>query len=608
MQNVCRLLWIAFLCVPFGVSLSVAAASKPEGNQLSVTAVFRDVDKKTTVRSLPLSEKKNVQTLRLSTGDIPPGTVSIDLCHPYAEAKSGEEGFFVFSNGMYGTFNNDIKNGTYRNANKVMPVFGVRTPRGAMAVIVTGLPYEADQYVTVENRVWKVFPRFQLTDIVPYEDIVVEFHQLSNDATYSTVAKCYRQYQLDRQAVRPIRERMKERPELRYAADAVEVRVRMGWKPVPSPVPEQTAETEPPMKVAITLDRVRDIFREFQKQKIDKAEFCLVGWNTKGHDGRYPQIFPVEPALGGESKLREAIADAKKYHYQLVCHTNSSDAYSSSRIGGLWDEGYLLRDKEGKPVTKTTYGGGNMYWTCPKCIFERFTSSDFDRLAELGFRGLHYIDVLSTVNPRDCWATDHPLNKKGYAEWANRMMALAEKKFGGVASEGGYDWCISHLDYSLCNSFYVPGSKLPQLVRRHVPFWELVYHGIVLSTPFRAVWNPTLEERFFQLKLIEYGGRPVYYYYAKFRSAGNRQMGENDLECATEKELVHSVTKIKEGVDKFGFLFPLQTEMLEEHSEIASDVVKTRYSDGTVIVVNYRAESFEYSGVKVPGMDYAIIK
>lgn len=63
-----------------------------------------------------------------------------------------------------------------------------------------------------------------------------------------------------------------------------------------------------------------------------------------GHDGRYPQIFPVEPSLGGEEKLKKLINKAKSYGYNIVGHDNASDAYTVSE---QWDEKYLLKNKDG---------------------------------------------------------------------------------------------------------------------------------------------------------------------------------------------------------------------------------------------------------------------
>lgn len=77
----------------------------------------------------------------------------------------------------------------------------------------------------------------------------------------------------------------------------------------------QTVEKQVPFEKAgdafrITVP-VADIMRRMKAEGIDKAEICSVGWNISGHDGRFPQFFPVEPKLGGEAKFREAIAEGK---------------------------------------------------------------------------------------------------------------------------------------------------------------------------------------------------------------------------------------------------------------------------------------------------------
>ena len=91
---------------------------------------------------------------------------------------------------------------------------------------------------------------------------------LGNEADYSDMANYYREYQLKRGACIPLKERVKGNPELE-------------------------------MKVACTFERVKDIVVELKNAGVDKAQFCLIGWNKSGHDGRYPQLFPVEEKLGG---------------------------------------------------------------------------------------------------------------------------------------------------------------------------------------------------------------------------------------------------------------------------------------------------------------------
>lgn len=91
-----------------------------------------------------------------------------------------------------------------------------------------------------------------------------------------------------------------------------------------------------------------------------------------------------------------------------------------------------------------------MYETCLEPIYKRFVRDDFTKLRELGFRGVHYIDVLSTVNPRTCYSKEHPLTKQQYADWADRIFADTKKAFGGASSEGGFDYFVGNLDLRHC--------------------------------------------------------------------------------------------------------------------------------------------------------------
>lgn len=592
------------------LALVLLTASKvgyaDESAPLEASVTIRLPDGRAETKTYPLEIAGDVQRLTVPASAVPEGAVSVDVQHPWEIARSGEAGFFVLPNGMYGTWR-DLPDGDYANGNVVMQTFGVKTPRGALAAILTGMNYEARHVVTLRKGEWRVYVRYNLNGDKPYEDFKIDYRVLPPErSTYADMAAVYRDYQLNRGEVRPLKERVAERPELAYAARAPEVRVRLGWKPVPSPVPDQNAENEPEMHVAITFDRFKQIVDEFKRQEIGEAEFCLVGWNVGGHDGRYPQIFPVDERLGGEAKLREAIAYAQKNGYQIVCHQNYSDAYRASQIGGLWDENYLLVKKDGSYNTYTTWGGGAMYETCPKEMFERFPKNDFPKLRELGFRGLHYIDVYSTVNPRTCYSKDHPLNKREFAYWTNKITALSQETFGGFASEGGFDYCIKYLDFALYISFQKPDQGLPALIERHVPYWQLVYQGIVMSNPFTDTTNYTLKSRVAQLKQIEYGGRPHFYFYSKFKSDGANWMGDSDITCGTDEELRESVAKIKEGYDEFKKLERLQLEYMTSHDQIAENVFLVGYADGTKIAVNYGDEPFDWEGKSVPALDYAV--
>jgi hypothetical protein len=570
--------------------------------QVELTYTFKDKhEEKKTLEVAP--DAKGVLTVRVKREELQPGLVSVAVLPDFASARIGEDGFFVMPNGRLGTFRET--NGVEKLAASCMPLFGMKTPRMTFAAVVTGMPYNYSLVARAANGVYTLAPVFDRGMDKPYEDIAVSFYPLTGDqANYAGMARVYRAYQLGRKACVPLKERVQRSPELAYAARYPEIRIRQGWKPVPSPVPDQTPRNEPEMHVAVSFDRVGDIVDEFKRQGVAGAEICLVGWNQKGHDGRWPQIFPVEEGLGGEAKLCAAIKKAQGLGYQIVGHGNYYDAYL---IADCWDGEYILRNPDGTiPGTKTTWGGGRMYSICPQRAYERFAVKDTPLVATLGFRGLYYLDVFTCVRQRICGDSRHPVNERQSAFYIDQIMKLARENFGGIASEGPYDFCCGNLDYVLYVSFDKPGGPMPSMVDRLVPLWQLVYNGIILNNPFTTTVNYTVQDRDAQLKLVEFNGRPIFYFYSKFLSNGKNWMGDGDLGCATDEELRASVAKIKQGQDEFASLSHLQLEFMEQHEMLAPDVFRTAFSNGAEIISNYGAAAYSHKGKSVLPMSYLL--
>lgn len=577
--------------------LAASAAWAAPSTNVAVTCTYTNGRVEKLV--IPLLQEGTVLRFQWKRQEVPAGIKLIEVLPEFATATKGEAGYFVMPNGEIGTFHEQNGERTVKNY-MPMPIFGMKNPRATFVAIVTGSPYAYKLVTQAKAGMYRIYPRFELDGRAPYDDIALEYHLLTGEqADYSRMARVYRKYQLDRKACIPLKERIRNRHELAYAAKAIEVRIRLGWKPMPNDVEEQAAATEPRMKVAVTFDRVGAILDEFKRQGIERAEICLVGWNQKGHDGRFPQNFPVEEQLGGEGGLRKLIEKAQAMGFQIVCHSNSSDAY---RIADNWDEEYIIKDATQKLSSHARYSGGRMYDVCPQRAYERFAPKELRDIAALGFRGLHYIDVLTVVQPRACFDPRHPLNPNTGAMWVGRIMGEAQEVFGGSASEGGHDFCCGKLDYALYASIVPP--KAHPMVDRMVPFWQLVYHGIILSNPFPPTCNYTIKDASTKLMFIEFGGRPFFYFYSNYRDNNDAWMGKEDLTCGDDQALAFSVAKIKEGYDEYNRLCHLQPEFMERHESLAPDVFRAVYSDGTAIICNYRNTDFDYHGQKVKALGY----
>lgn len=569
---------------------------------VNVTYIY--ADKHVETASQPLVQQGAVLHFRLKASAVPAGVRQIEVAAEFAEASTGEDGYFVMPNGFLGTFRQ--RDGEQTLVVNAMPIFGMKTPRCSFVAIVTGMRHAYTLVAKAEAGVYRLFPRFVLDEHGVYEDLAINYHMLSGeDANYSGMARTYRKFQLDRGACVPLKQRIKTSPELSYATKSVEIRIRQAWKPAPSPVEEQTLATEPPMKVAVTFDRVGDVLDKLKEQGVGQAEICLVGWNRKGHDGRYPQLFPVEEQLGGEHKLRHLITKAQDMGYQIVGHTNSTDAY---RISEVWDEQYIIKTADQRLSKNACWSGGRMYNICPQCSYERFALKDLPAVAELGFRGVHYIDVLSIVPPRACFDPNHPLNASQSAVWLDKIMELGKQTFGGIGSEGPYDVYCGNLDYVLYVSFDPYARARTDMVDRSVPIWQLVYHGIILSNPFSRTTNYTIKEDLAKVKLAEYGGRPLFYLHSTFVTTKRNWMGDEDISCETDEALAAAVAAIKAGVDDYNRRSHLQAEFMEEHELLAPDVSRTVYSDGSEIVANYSSDDFVYKDRTVKSLSYIVVE
>ena len=526
--------------------------------------------------------------LTIYKDDIPEGLEYLDIAEESFAAKAGEDGYYVISDcdghGSAICRFNEKNDGERIYKQNLMPVFGVKKKDKCTLIIAEGFKYELSLVYGVKNNEYYIYPRFYLHGKQPYENITIRFIQLPKECGYSEMAVEYRKYKLLRGDCVPLKEKIEKRAVLKYAMEAPEIRIRLGWKEVPPRILEQTEENEPEMKVVCTFERVMDIVDELKKQGVEKAQLCLVGWNISGHDGRYPDIFPVDERLGGEEKLKELIQYAKKNGYQIVCHTNSSDCYSISK---RFKDDIVIKEADGSlSVNETSWSGGRVYHLCPVKAYE-YAMEDFPKIKELGFEGLHYIDVLSTVALRNCFDANHPCNSKQSLEYYEKIMKKCHEEFGGFASEGTFDFTAKYLDYGL----YAVYSLIDdEFIDESIPFWEIVYHGIILYNPMTNTINYTIKDKKYELNLIEYGGRPAFYFYSKHTTKGEKGadwLGKEDLLCDTDEQLEYSVSKIKEAADTYNEYKHLQTVFIDKHEKIDDNIYMVTYSDGTKICCNY---------------------
>ena len=561
---------------------------------------------------LKYSVQSENDLFHLPIPQIPQGTKSVEFTAEVCSARIGEKGFFLLPNGWY--------EGAPRNAALVhflerpdqedvfpvnhLPVFGVCHDQNAWLGIVTGMNLSHALVVRIRNGIYTLSVRFPLDGEKPYEEPALHFIRLKGrDASCSGLARAYRSYQLERGACRTLRERAEENPVLRECVQGPLVRLRLAWKQAPSPIRNQTPETEPPIHVAMTFEQAGKIIDEFHRQGIDHAEFCLVGWNKSGHDGRFPDLFPVEPLLGGEEGLRKLIAKATSYGYLISCHTEILSGYTIAKRFSYDD---LIIDRNGRYEYSGPWSGGIAYRFCPKAAYEHLLLQDIRELRKFGFRGTHYLDVTTIVAPTACCNPKHPLTPRESARWRGKSLEAVRSAFGASGSEGGWDFAVNSLDYVLY-AVFEKDRKFPEICDEIVPFWFLVYHGILLYNAYCDTVNSAIKpDPSLWLANVEAGGRPLAYYYAKFMSNNSNWMGDEDLRIEAPGGISEGVSRIKREYDSYRTIADLQYELIREYETVAPEVTRLLFENGTILYVNRSRIPYRDIGsnVEVPPLSF----
>ena len=600
MKKIC--LAFAFLAIP---SLWAAETASPLAGA-TVCLTYRDGKSETRHVSL-VRQEDGAWRYELRTIDMPDGLARVTLVNDAAVRINGDPGWWMIDDGRWGRFTR-ASGETVASRRMRMPFFGMKTAADkAWFAIVKGLRLECTDAITVAGGVFTLALTLNVADIgfTPYENWVVDFYELEGEnATYSGMGRLYRNWQIERGAVRPLYERVKGNPALAYAADSFFVRCKFGRCDRTKTTKEDWLKAMPPVLVEHTFEDFKDIMRRFKEIGIDKAEMCMVGFQQGGHDGPFPDLFPADERFGGEKGMRDAIAYGKSLGYRMNCHINQNNFYRNAKRWNLAD---VAKDARGEPLKYTVYPGGQVYRSCWEVCCNKYVDKDIADEKDLGLNGLFHVDVTSAILPGVCHDPKHPNNRRSMCEWQLRVGEKVRAAFGGYSSECGIDHCAPILDNALYVSSY-PGwhSKKTDLVDGYFPIWHVVYSGIILSNPFYATidapcardsgsgktdavrgseavttYLDTPARR--TLKVFELNGRPMFYY-------------------TDYKDLA----PIKRMYDRWQAIKHLQFEYLEEHEEIAPDMFRARYSNGEEVVCNYTDKPFDYQGKAVAPFDYGI--
>lgn len=525
--------------------------------------------------------------------------------------RAGDEGFYLFPGGTNQPFSSIIYF-TEKPDGQIYPddvsphenlnplnVYAVLGCEGAFYVILNPASDYKPQ-CSVKNGEYEFYAEFDLIKNPLFGDLRFTVYPVSKSFSAADVANAYRQKLIDG-GVKTLKQRCKNAG-LSYFIKNPYIRIRMAWKKTPNGILNQTSENEPPLFVACDFKRVIKIMDELHANGVTGATIQLVGFNYKGHDGRWPQMLPVEPALGGEEGLKAATLTAKKYGYKLSCHTNTIDAY---KIADCFDENAIAKNADGSLRTGQCWSAGQAYTVCPIKQYQT-VKRHVKAAKKLGFSGVHYVDVNSTVFPVTCYDEKHLCSTEKSIKINRKIMRYVKKHFDGFASEGGVIHYVKDLDFSLYNTWGEPNTRMSDLADDVIPLQEMLEHGLISYGSCNNAWNYTVREPIFRPHLYLVGAKPVIYFNRKFFNVFDNNLSSDDLTTFNDDDIIRSVLEAVKTQKEYEKLVNLQYEFITDFKRLNNGVMVSTFSNGTKIAANLTDKPLKYGDKTIAAYDYSV--
>jgi hypothetical protein len=410
----------------------------------------------------------------------------------------------------------------------------------------------------------------------------------SSALSFADFGRLYRGYLLREGGIRPLKEKRKSSPQTDYLGDAYVFNPLLALKRYYY-LNNPNRDGKGILDVYMTCDEVERELSRMKSSGLEKALVTVVGFNTEGHDGLYPTIFPVEREIGGEEGFRSLLNTIDNIGYKSSVHVNIRSNCKSSPD---FNPEHVIRDRDGGSLLYEGSGpGGDCYGACPKVSGELFVKHNFHILRDFNLTGGLYTDFMLGVLFR-CYHPLHPLTRREYLDAVQSYLDKCVKNFGAAKMESAIAPILDRLDMVLrINNFEISdclmhGSEMAMrgLADETIPLQAIIFHGIVMH----CVDNSCLGQKDYWAHLL--------------RDVSLCAKPRDELRGSQPQWDDFHLFQYRTLCEKLGWL---QNEFIED-IHIEGDICNTIFSDGSVVTVNFGRDAVIINDKKVPGRAFAV--
>ena len=321
--------------------------------------------------------------------------------------------------------------------------------------------------------------------------------------------------------------------------------------------------------------------KKFHELGVEKLYLLLDGWAEPGYDNQHPDYLPACEKAGGWKAMKELSDTMHECGYLFGIHDQYRDYYYAAKT---FDENFATRLADGTIPSHARWAGGPQTYLCAtQAPF--YVKRNFTEIMDNGIKlDCAYLDVFTCNEGDECSHPWHKMTRRECYEYRNACFEYLLSKGILPSSEEVNDWAIPSLvfchyapyDFMLDR----PGSPKKGIP---VPLFNLVYHDCLIE-PW--MMDKVSEEEDYMLYAVLNGGAPYLVRDGAYQNTDGSFAGGVEITIEDQIKRCKVVSDLHEKVAKCEMV---RHEMVDGNPEVQ----RTTFADGTVVTVDFQAQTYQ---------------
>lgn len=400
------------------------------------------------------------------------------------------------------------------------------------------------------------------------------------DCDYNDLCKIYRNYVIEKGRFKSLAEKAVKTPSIdqligsAFLHKGIKTQVMTNSDFYDAENPDKNNHLTP---FSVRTEEIKKI----HELGVEKLYLHLDGWAEPGYDNQHPDYLPACEKAGGWKAMKELSDTMHECGYLFGIHDQYRDYYYAAKT---FDENFATRLADGTIPSHARWAGGPQTYLCAtQAPF--YVKRNFTEIMDNGIKlDCAYLDVFTCNEGDECSHPWHKMTRRECYEYRNACFEYLLSKGILPSSEEVNDWAIPSLvfchyapyDFMLDR----PGSPKKGIP---VPLFNLVYHDCLIE-PW--MMDKVSQEEDYMLYAVLNGGAPYLVRDGAYQNTDGSFAGGVEITIEDQIKRCKVVSDLHEKVAKCEMV---RHEMVDGNPEVQ----RTTFADGTVVTVDFQAQTYQ---------------